>query len=442
MATFGTFPGVKVTTTGGGVTGVAIGREQNLIIVGNGDAGSGNASVNTATQIGSSTDADTQFGSDTELANAMQYALANDANIDFMYGIMFEEITVTDESVSQSDTLANTPIVEDTSLITATDSGGTDPSVEFRYDSPPSTPSSSDTAFINPSTGEIEFDAAADNQYEIDYSYPDWSSAFTEAETVIDVEENGIIVALTEAGSVASTLTSSLSTLRNDYKMALGLSGAEHNANTDDDDAEVDASTYTDSIDDESYFLAGPVRLVDTTDTVLGAVGGLMAGAALTDSIYDEPLQGLPDDLEQHLSKSNADDLRDEEVIPIRQTQANSPIVVEDNLSTSTSTDWTRDFYTIRIVDDVTLIAKALGDTIIGRINSEENRTAVEDAIRAEIRDLVRDDLVKANTSDTDNWSVDVYEESSNANQVNIDIGITPTGITKRADVTITINTS
>lgn len=442
MATFSSFPGVKVTTTGGSVTGVAVGREQNLIIIGNGDASAGSASVNTATQISSQTDADTQFGSDTELSEAMKDALSNDANIDFMYGVMFEEKTASGESVTQSDTLSNAPIVEDTSLITVEDSGGTNPSVEFRYDSPPSTPGSSDTAFINPSTAEIEFDAAASGSYTIDYSYPDWSTAIDEAKTVIDVEENGVIVALTESSSVASTLNTAVGNLRDDYKMALGHSGAEHNDNTTDDDAKIDTSTYTDSLDDDAYFLAGPVRLKDSTNTVLGGTGGLMAGNSLTEPIYDVALQGFSSDMEQNLSASEADDLRDEEVIPIRQTQANSPIVVEDNLSTSTSTDWVRDLYTRRVVDDVILIAKTLGDTIVGKINNEDNRLATEDAIEAEIRDLVRRGLLKDNTSDSTNWFVSVYEKANDTNEVGIDIGVTPTGIVKRADVTITINTS
>jgi len=77
MATFGEFPGVRVTTTGGGIAAVDVGSEEKVVIFGGGDASAGAASVNEPTQIGSNRDAEVQFG-DSELAQAMRDARCAD----------------------------------------------------------------------------------------------------------------------------------------------------------------------------------------------------------------------------------------------------------------------------------------------------------------------------------------------------------------------------
>ncbi len=130
--------------------------------------------------------------------------------------------------------------------------------------------------------------------------------------------------------------------------------------------------------------------------------------------------------------------MRDQNVIPIRQAGS---IRVKDNLSTSTDTDWERDFWRRRIADRVILIGKTIGDSILGRINDERTRDAAERLIAAELRELVGDRLLKPNSDDENNWFVDVYESSSNPNEVKIDIGFTPYGIVKRIDESIVINT-
>jgi len=160
-----------------------------------------------------------------------------------------------------------------------------------------------------------------------------------------------------------------------------------------------------------------------------------MAGNALSDSIYNEALSA--NDMEQRLSQAEATDLRDAQVIPVRQPVSGGSIRAAGNLSTSTETDWTRDYWRRRIVDEVILIAKQIGDQAIGRINDEQTRTAVENQIRAQLRGLAGDRLIQP--GENENWFVDVYE--LDADTVGIDLGVTPYGIVKRVDVTITVNT-
>jgi hypothetical protein len=444
--TFGDFPGVQVTTAGGAITGVAVGRENKLIVVGIDDDGGGSASINEPTQVAAPTtqNFDSTFGSGSELSTALQDASGNGANNDFLYGVVAEQIGVTDENhTNTSFTVDNAPILEEISSLTITDvSAGTDLTVEFRYDSPPSTPSSTDTAFVNPHTGEVEINSS-NSDFDVDYTYIDWSAALDAAETVIDQGETAVIAALTEAESVATTLSQNVNALRSDYKMALGVTAAQPNANAtgsepilDQNDAKVDASAYTDSIDNDAYFLHAPARKEDSVYTVTGALAGIIAGNALDDSIYTDNLS--TSNLDQRLSSSEASDLRDEQVIPIRQPKSGGSIEVSGNISTSTETDYDRELFTRRIVDQVILIARSVGRSVIGQINDQNTRDTAENQIRSELRGLAQDRLIQPSTESEENWQVTVYEVD--ADTIGVDITITPYGIAKEFDVSLTID--
>lgn len=436
--TYGDFPGVKVTTAGGAITGVAVGREQKLVLVGEGDNSTGTAVPNEATQISGRLDADRKFGDGTELAEQMKDALANGANIDFLYGVMFDVTSAGPENfTSTSFTLANQPIIEDASTITVTEDPGNtdlDLDVEFRYDSPPTNGGDTGTAYINPITGEVEVTEDTTVTFDVEYDYPDLESARSEAETVLGDEESGIIAQLVESEAAATDLSGSVNSLRGEYKMATGVQAAQPTGNqTDDNGAYYDTSTYTDSIDNDAMFLHAPARKEDSQVTITGALSGYMAGAPLGPggSIYGDSL--TVDNLDQRLSKSEASDLDGAQVLPIRQPPQGGSIKIARNLSTSTEEDWVRDYWRRRIVDQAILIAKAVGDSIIGRINDQRTRDTVENTIKSELKGLSEDRLI------TTNYFVDVYEVGTDT--VGIDLGITPYGIVKRVDVSITINT-
>lgn len=438
MATqYGDFPGVRVTTAGGAISAIEIGSEEKLVLFGRGDPNGGSASVNEPTQIGARREADTQFGDGTELAEAMRDALANGANISYLYGVMPETTDNTESFTTVSTgTLSNTPIVEDTSAMTVTDTTeSATATVEFKYESPPNAPSSSNTVFVNPHTGEWTADESSD--YDFEYDYLDWSSAFSAASNVVEEDETGVYVALSEAESVASTMNTEITSIRDDYKLVSGLAGAQPNQTGSDDGAELDTANYTDSLDSDRLFVLGPTRLDGSVNTILGAAGGLFAGNPINDPIYNEVLSGTGD-LEQQITKSEADELRAEDVIPVRQSGS---IRVADNLSTSTETDWERDFWRRRIVDRAILIGKQVGDRTVGRINDSETRNAAERLIQTELEAMVNDRLIEPNTSDEQKYYVDVYESTTDPDQVNIDIGITPQGVVKRIDENITIDT-
>jgi len=480
--TYGSFPGVRVEVAGGGITAVSIGEEEKLVIFGeasyqNDDdfsAGDGNEDPLVATLDGSTEDptkinarreADSNFGDGSELANGMREALGNGANIDFLYGVAPKRFNVLDEVQStQSGTLNNAPLWEEdvadesniSALVVEDNTGPVSMTVEYDYSSPPSQPSAADTVSVNPLTGEYAADAAPDGDYEFDYKYLDWQSAFDAGPVtrVVQEDETGIYDVLSDSDAVSADANSTATTRRQAFQLVNVISGAQPNDNeliTSDDnalesdhsnytrrDARFDTSTYSQgSVDADHYFKLAPVRQQNVPDTVLGGVGGLFAGNPISDPIYNDPVSGYAD-LGQRFTKADADNMRAENVIPIRQAGS---IRVKDNKSTSTETDWERDFWRRRIADRVILIGKTIGDTIIGRINDERTRDAAARLIRAELRELVGDRLLKPNTADETNWFVDVYESSTDSDEVKIDIGFTPFGIVKRIDETVTINT-
>jgi hypothetical protein len=441
--TFGNLPGVQVTTTGNAITGIIIGREQKTIIIGQGKPGT-NVSVNEPTQIDSRLDADRKFGSDTELANAMRAALANGASIDSLYGILYDGAVVSNESFSGTDDgqLQNRPIIENKQAIAFTDTVASNTlDIEFKYENgqagtlgtlPSPDP---DTVYINPITGDWRADSSSD--FEVDYAYSDIQSAQSAAESIIDTEESALIAHTVESESVAQTVSGSLNTIRPDYKMAMGVQAAEPNVTTQDGAAHYNAANYANNIDNDAMFLFAPGRLDGSTELITGAMVGLMSGNQFDNSIYRDSL--TTGDLDQRLTTSQVEDLRDADVIPVKQPQSGGTVEVMDSISTSQATDWQRDYFTRRIVDQVILLAKAIGDSILGRINDEQTRQSVRDQIRVELTGLANDRLLKQNTDDEENWFVEVYEVD--ANTVGIDIGITPTGVAKRIEVQVAIDT-
>jgi len=473
VTSYGSFPGVRVEVAGGGITAVSIGEEEKLVIFGEASYQDDDTvttdgdedplevdlvgSLEEPTQINARREADTNFGSGSELADAMREALGNGANINFLYGVAPRRFNVVAEVQStQTGTLTNAPVWEEDvsdesniSTLSVEDTGGGTLDVRYTYENDPTAPTEADTVVVNPLNGKYAADGTPSGDFEFDYKYLDWQGAF-DAEPVtrvIQEDETGVYDVLSDSDLVSADADSAAATRRNAFQLVNVLSGAEPNDNetieTDAGayvrrDARFDTSAFSQgSVDSDYYFKLAPVRQENTPRTILGGVGGLFAGNPISDPIYNDPVSGYAD-LEQRFTKADADNMRGENVIPIRQAGS---IRVKDNKSTSTETDWERDFWRRRIADRVILIGKTIGDTIIGRINDEKTRNAAERLISAELRELVGDRLLKGNTADEQNWFVDVYESSTDPDEVKIDIGFTPFGIVKRIDETVTINT-
>lgn len=451
--TYGSTPGVQVTVRGAAITGVVVGREQKLVIFGQGDTTAGNASPDDPVEINSGSEADNQFGESSRLSVALRDAIANGANSDdgFLYGVAPTETSVTDEDItsggdavdsSSGSQIANAPLVEDTSGITFEDDTGTELDVEFHYETGTDLTSKSpgtDTAFVNKFTGDWVADTS--DNYTISYSYLEWQQALDSADGVLNEKESGIYATLCEDVDVTSMLSTKVDNLRDpDFKLVRGIAGAQPNAtatgsetNLDDGDAKIDVSTYSDTVDSDAMFLAGPVRKVDKISTVLGAIGGVFAGHDLTDPVYKEPLQGV--EVEQRMVKADRSNLKNNhQVIPV---QNEGDVRLSSNVSTSTETDWERDFHRRRIVDQMILVAKEIGDTVEGELNNEDTQVDARSAILSEIEGFVADGLLEPSSREETNYFVNVSEPGTD--EVALEMGITPEGVVKTVTVDIDV---
>jgi len=438
MATYGSIPGVRVDVEGGSISGVIVGREQKLVLFGRADP-SGTATVGEPAQAVSRSDARDKFGEGSQLTEAVLDALGNGANGQYLYAVPVEQTAVTGEAFTGgSGELGNTPIVEDVDEITAQNTtDGVEADVEFRYSDPVASPSSEQTVYINPFTGQLE--AGDSDDYEVDYKYLEWSSAFDAADNVLNEFETGIYAALSESESVAADLLTKVQTLRGRFKMVRGIAGAQPNANSSETppDARFDTATYTDALDSDAQFAHAPTRREDSKSLLTPGIAGLLAGSSLTSSVYNEALNGYTG-VEQKITKSEADTLRQKGVIPVRDEGS---IRVADNTSTSSETSWERDFFTRRVVDQVILVAKQVGDSIIGRRNKDDTRTIAEEFVKGELEQFADDGLIQENTDDERNFFVDFYEDPTDTNTVLADIGVSPVGIVKTVEVTIEVET-
>jgi hypothetical protein len=466
MATYGDFPGVRVDTSQGGISSVAIGVAEKVVLFGEAGYDSSNnvdggASASTPRQINAPLEADTLFGADSELAGGMQEALQNGANIDFLYGVAVPRTDVTAESQgAQTGSLDNVEIVENTDTITVEDMDGTGSvtatlDVEFRYAGAPSTPTENETVFINPLTGEYAANTAPTDHFEFDYTFNNYETAFNDSDVlgVVDENETGVFWALTDSDAVSSQLDTVVSTLRDNYQLVTGFAFAEPNDQVTFEPAETtvenggaepryDTANYASanqSVSSNSFFKPAPARTDSDPDkTIGGGLAGLYAGKPIDNAVYNEAVSGY-NTLQQKLNKTEADELRDQDIIPVR---SGGSVRVKGNRATNFSESQTvaADFFTRRITDRVILIVKQVGDAIIGRINNPETRAQAEQLIDGELGKLAADGIIKPNTGDETNFNVQVYEDSTNKNEVNVDVQFTPYGIVKRIDASVTVN--
>ena len=462
--TYGDLPGVQATVRGGGIVDVTVGYAQKIVIFGRGDPVDGTASYNTVESVQTPADADTLFGEGSRLADGLRGALANEANREFLYGVMPTETTVSAEPVTGgSGTLLNAPIVEDLSTVSVTATvDGTTMTPAFVHESPPPAPTDAGVVNINPLTGETTSSGTAD--YEVDYAFLDWQSALDSADTVLRHNEVGVYATLSDSEIVAQALSDKLDELRPTYKLLRGVSGAQPNATNAAGEPIIDTAAYTDTLDDDALFLAGPVRLDNTTDTrtVIGGIAGVMGGNDITDPIYGDTIahygsliQTITPAEEGEVAEDETPGtgLRGKQVMPVRDdgSDGGSGLTLEDSLSTSTLTDWTRDYHNRRVVDQILITAREIGETLRGRRLRDPILENTEQEIVDVLAEYATDGLIAQNSTpgtetgtaspttvgDEEDQTYTATITRTGTDEVSIGIYFAPIGVGKRIKETI-----
>lgn len=438
---YGQSPGTKVIVKGGSIQGIEIGEAEITVLFGHGDTASGNATVNDTVQIDSGTTAEEEFGTDSELTEALKAAIGNgaDARNGYLYGVAVDTVSVTAEAVAGgSGTLANAPLVEDTATIAVQNTTAIAAETPvFRYDSPPSTGSiAGDEVAIKPQTGEVE--AGDTDDYEIDYEYYDWQSAFNAADTLLKEGESGAYFPLSDSESVASAAFSKAENLRDpDYKMVKVIAGAEPNANSSETPVTpiFDAGNYSDALNSLPGFAVAPNRQEDSTHTILGALAGVAAGNALTDPILTDELTGVSletgNNDEGRLNHGDRQSLRDANVMPIKNE---GTIEIDGSLSTDENQLWETDWQTVRVVDRCVLLIHEVAQFIRGQLDTDGVDDIAAQEAQAQLEELADDGLLKNGEDE-----LFVRPASTGQGTVALEVGLTPIQATETFETTITV---
>lgn len=425
MAIFGTtdIPSDSIEVRSGSTVEVGVAFARTVGLVGGMDTANGSATTGEVVTVESSSDAAAKFGASSELKEAVDLVLNQTPPPNTIYAIPVAETTVTGEATGGATfTTANTPVfdpnIHDEHTVDVVDTGGTNPTTNIVYESPPSTPTEADTVNFNPVTGEGEADAAAAGTYEIDYVYGDYSSAIAAIAKKVPRE----VLVGTEATSVGNTLLTEMNNAASDFKFMHGQIGAM---------PETSASAYSDSFDDRRLSVVAPSRgYTDEASTneqrTLWATGGKEAGKALGNSTTYESIAGFTE-LRTSYTNSELGTLVDKQVYPLKQGDR---IFVVKDMTTSTDSKFER-VYASEIIDEATDISHQISTEFVGDLNIETNRFALGESHASSYEEMEDDNLLDA-------YTVSVSEGATDS-EVDVDIGIDVVNVMDTIDVTITV---
>lgn len=434
MVTYGTtaIPSDQINVISGGTVAISAAFENTMVVVGGMDTGNGSATEGDVVQVTSPSDAQSKFGDGSELHEQAQLAFQN--GVSELYMMPVEETSVSGETQStQSGTLDNAPIfdpnVNDEHSISVADTSGTDPDTVVHYGSTPPTPSETDTVNVNPVTGEYEADSAPDGDYEFTYDHGDYSaSALAPA-----VDQSArIVVVCTENTSVINDLATEVNSNATDFDFMHSVAGAA--PVPDPSSTSSYTSGYIDTIDERRVSLVSPARaFTDDAETnqvrTVGAIGGYLASLALGLSSTGDSIGGFAA-LRADFTPSQAGTLIDNQVMPLINYP---PVEIVKDMTASTTQKFER-VYGMQVVDEATEISHLISRTFVGEQNTQPNRDALDRSHRNAYIGM-RDGSPKQ----LDDFTVNVEEDSSNANQANVTIGLDVVDIMDIIDVTITV---
>lgn len=435
MTTYGDIASVRIETKTGAPSGVTVGRESYLILIG--VAGGSAENTNVPIQITDRDDAVAKFGESSDITVAYEQAIANGANTNFIKAIRAEKTSNSESGISTESGSLSSGFYPDKSTVSVTNDGSS-MTVTFSYEQTLTAPSNSGEIVMNPVTGDYEFGSVTSG--EIQYETVDWSSAIQATPDALGEGEFAVVNPLTFRESAMTELDATLTLMRQDeYKMGLGVIASAPNDTLEGEQPGYDTNTLASARvnSDVLFSIAGAVTASRgpeqegyATDG-LGAVSGLFAGNENDDPVYDTSLAGIVD-LAQTFTRADVRALRDSYIIPVRDT---GTIRVADNRSTydqEAEGGWERDLFRRRIVDLSTITAYRVADQQIGGVLDPDTVDDVEDSLRTELEALADDGLLEEAGQNVNAYRID-------DRTIGVELEITPFGVAKAADISLEI---
>jgi hypothetical protein len=333
------------TTLGGSVSVSADGfvpasqLNTAVAIVGSYDDANADGSVTEgeATTVQTSTEADNQFGGNSELARQAALSFGNGASEAACVPLPETQSTESYTAASEGQ-LSETPILDPrvtTAEVTVTDtSSATDLSVSYVDEDPSSANADTDEALVNPVTGDWATDSSSD--YDITYTYGDYDAALTEAVS----QSVRYVIVCAEADSVAATALTKVTEQAKNFRFLRAVMGSENGLQSG------SINSYAPAQEDWRLVEVAPTRGEDDqgSQRTYGAVGGLMAGQPITveGSITYDRVNGLVG-LAQEYTPLQADDFT-------QVTAITDEYEIAEGVTTS-ATARIRDIYKGEIID-------------------------------------------------------------------------------------------
>jgi hypothetical protein len=390
----------------------------------NADSGT---NVNEATVVNTTTEAENEFGTDSELAYQARLAFANGATA--VHGVPLDVTSTTETFTStQNGTLSSAPVLDPevhiSEDITAQDTtAGDSVTVNIVYGAP-SQPSESNTINLNPETGDWEADESAD--YDITVQTADYTTAIENAVT----ETVRAVGVCTESDSPKTNLQTELGTQASNFRFKRGVVGA---------DVDIDpgsTGTYTPHVEDRRLVEVAPARGESPSGKVrlVGAIAGMIASQPIdvTGSITYDTVSGL-DSLKTDFTPLQAESFE-------QVTAVTDQFEVAEGVTTSAESSFA-DIYKVEIID---LIVEQLYERIRnfrGGSNSRPARRVFKSRLKrtlgAQSVPNAQPPLL-ASGDGTQPYSVAVTQGATDT-ETDVDIGIDVAPIAKEVTLDISV---
>lgn len=425
-------PADSYSVTSGGTVQVAAAFERSVGIVGGMDSANGTAAEGEAVEFSTLGEAAELFGENSEIYK--QADLARLSGAATLYATPVETTTDTQSfTATTSGSVDNAPVMNPqlhpSVSLTITDTvEGVDVDVTYVYGTPTG-PSDANTAEFNPITGEFAADESSD--YDVEYTYGDYSAAITEMTT----KEPRMLAVCSEAESVVNDGSSELVSDADSYVFQHGVYGAKPFA----DPSNPDVAGFTNPFNEErASIVASPYGYIDDAETemvrTVGAVAGEMASLPLGVSATANGIGGLTG-LRTDLSPNQAGDLIDEGVLPLIDYPG---VEIVKDMTTSDDARFER-VYTMNIADEIVTLLHEINREYIGDQARERTIRNLTRSVKNMLSGLEETEPPLLDTLSETSYAVEVERSASDDNVFNESVGVKPAGVIDAINVDVTL---
>lgn len=361
-------------------------------LVGEADLSTGSASADTVYRVTNAPQATRLFG-ESPLAVTVADALQNGAYP--VYAVAPSKTAVAAESLAVSDTgtLANTPVSEIVANVVFTIDGSPFTS-KLSMDPANETLGAAEAAY-NPNTGEYKLGTAPGVSADADYDYLDYSTALN---ALADEEGDRVdfIGVTIEDRTVTDLVEAKVKAMAQNFQFALGVAGGSETKIAD-------TSAFSNPYDTSRMQLLYPSRNGDM-ESLIGAYLGMRARIGIDRSGMRKKLEGQTALSHTDLTRTDKENL-DGAYVVVVEYAARSVRTMNDPtcVSASNSDELAYNHGLARLIGDyVTLVVHDVSDPFIGLLHTPGARANLKAQVEQEMKKILQLNAVVAYTVDVE----------------------------------------